>query len=254
MAERARSNSQVGEDIESEIDGLRSRIGELEASVSECRDTERMLRESEQKFRDLAEFSPNMIFINRNGRVTYANRICEEVMGYRREEFYASDFDFRYIIAPESRERIAENFRRHSAGEDVPPYEYTLLTKEGKRLHALISSKLIRINGERAILGIVTDITYLKNTEHSLRESYETILTVLESIDADVYVADMESHEILYANSQVQKSFGDDPTGKTCYKVFRQERPPADIAPMTPSSIKKASRPVYTSGSVSIRS
>jgi len=42
---------------------------------------EEALRESEKKFRALAEQSPNMIFINKKGRVVYANQKCEEIMG-----------------------------------------------------------------------------------------------------------------------------------------------------------------------------
>ena len=55
---------------------------------------EEALRESEEKFRNLAERSPNMIFINKKGRVVYANWRCEEILGYKREEFYSPGFDF----------------------------------------------------------------------------------------------------------------------------------------------------------------
>ena len=65
-----------------------------QTEIVERRLAEQVLRESEEKFRNLAEQSPNMIFINRGGRVVYANRRCEELMGYTREEFYAPGFDF----------------------------------------------------------------------------------------------------------------------------------------------------------------
>jgi PAS domain-containing protein len=77
-----------------------------QAEIAERRVAEQVLRESEEKFRNLAEQSPNMIFINRGGRVVYANRRCEELMGYSREEFYSPDFDFRDLISPEHREMV----------------------------------------------------------------------------------------------------------------------------------------------------
>ena len=46
------------------------------------------------------EQSPNMIFINKGGRVVYVNKRCVADMGYSREEFYAPDFDFMALIAP----------------------------------------------------------------------------------------------------------------------------------------------------------
>jgi PAS domain-containing protein len=49
----------------------------------------------ESMFRIMAEKSPNMIFVNKGGRVIYANEKCEEIMGYSKEEFYSPDFYFR---------------------------------------------------------------------------------------------------------------------------------------------------------------
>ena len=89
--------------------------------LSERRQTEVSLRESEEKFRNLAEQSPNMIFINSRGRVVYANRKCEEVMGYSREEFYAEDFDFLSLIDPRDVSQIKAVFARHLAGEEILP-------------------------------------------------------------------------------------------------------------------------------------
>jgi PAS domain S-box-containing protein len=142
--------------------------------VTERKLAEQALRESEEKFRGLAEQSPNMIFINRKGRVVYANRRCEEIMGYRREEFYSPDFDFLEMVAPECRDLVKENFSKHRRGEEVHPYEYTLRTKDGKKIEAILNSRLITYGGEPAILGIVTDITERKHVEQELRKrSYD---------------------------------------------------------------------------------
>jgi len=137
--------------------------------LSERRHTERKLRESEEKFRNLAEQSPNMIFINSRGRVVYANRKCEEVMGYSREEFYDDEFDFLSLIDPKDVSRVQEAFGRHLAGEEVPPYEYGLLTKSMQSLDAIITTKLIKYENQPALLGIITDISARKRTERLLQ-------------------------------------------------------------------------------------
>ncbi len=132
---------------------------------------EKVLRESEEKFRNLAEQSPNMIFIWSSGHVVYANRQCSLIMGYSRAEFYDPSFDFMAMTAPGSEATVKDAFRRHRNGEEVPPYEYTLLTRQGRRLDAILTSKLIRYAGATAILGTITDITTRKHTElllHSL--------------------------------------------------------------------------------------
>lgn len=139
--------------------------------ITPLKRAEAALRESEEKFRNLAEQSPNMIFINHRGRVMYANSRCEECMGYTKEEFYAPDFDFLTLIVPEHRDRVTENFRLHAMGREVPPVEYTLCTRGGQRIEAILATRLIPYHGDRAILGTVTDVTSLKQAEEALRQA-----------------------------------------------------------------------------------
>ncbi len=143
----------------------------ISKEITDRKRGEEALRESEEKFRAVSEQSPNMIFINKAGKVVYANKVCEEIMGYKRDEFYSPDFDFLRLIAPESVDSIRSAFKRHMDGEEVEPYEYTLVNKEGNRIEAIITTKLMNYEGERAILGIVTDISERKRVEKALRES-----------------------------------------------------------------------------------
>jgi PAS domain S-box-containing protein len=145
------------------------RIAGIAEDITERRQALEALGESEEKFRTVTEQSPNMIFINRKGKVVYANRQCEQIMGYLRAEFYAPDFDFMTIVAPESRKLIQSNFEKHIQGKEIAPYEYTLINKTGKRIDVIITTKLIHYEGERSILGIVTDISERKLAEKRLR-------------------------------------------------------------------------------------
>ena len=139
--------------------------------ISGIRKAEEVRRESENKFRILAEKSPNMIFINQMGRIIYTNEQCTEVMGFTREEFSAPGFNFLFLISPEHVDLARENFLKHLQGREVPPHEYCLVTKGGKRVEAIITTKLIEYDNKPAILGIVTDITERKKMEKALMES-----------------------------------------------------------------------------------
>ena len=133
--------------------------------VTKRKKAEDALKESEEKFRNLAEQSPNMIFINQQGRIVYANRKCEELMGYTKEEFYSPDFNFYALISPEFIATIKSSFLKHLKGEEVNPYEHSLITKDGKRIEAILTTKIITYQGKNAILGTVNDIPERKKTE-----------------------------------------------------------------------------------------
>ncbi|MHC4402431.1 MAG: PAS domain-containing sensor histidine kinase [Planctomycetota bacterium] len=175
-------------------------------NVAERRRAEQALRESEEKFRILAERSPNMIFINQKGKVVYANQKCAETMGYTREEFYAPDFDFLTLIAPESVELTKSNFESHSRGEEVEPCEYALASKSGKRIDSIITTKLIPYGDEPAILGIVTDITERKQAEEALRESEEKFRILAERSPNMIFIN--RKGRVVYANERCEEIMG----------------------------------------------
>ena len=161
-----------------ELNG-RTAVLSITRDITERRKAETALRESEEKFRSVAEQSPNMIFINSQGRVVYANQKSADVMGYTREEFYAPGFEFMKLIAPESVEQIKSVYARHARGEDVESYEYALVTRDGRRIESIITTKLIDYGGSKAILGIVTDITERVRVDRALREEKERSQTYL---------------------------------------------------------------------------
>ncbi|MHC5077183.1 MAG: PAS domain-containing protein, partial [Planctomycetota bacterium] len=191
------------------------------------------LIESEEKFRILAEQSPNMIFINQRGKVVYANKKCEEVMRYSREEFYSQEFDFMSLIAPEYEESIKKAFNEHMQGREVEPFEYTVITKEGKRIESFYTTKLIKYKGENAILGTITDITDRKRMENALRKARDDWKNIFESIGDMVIILDRE-HRILDINVTAITALGlekDSITGKFCYKILHGSDKPAEGCP-----------------------
>jgi PAS domain S-box-containing protein len=155
-----------------------------------------LLKESEEKFKTLAEESPNMIFINKKGRVVYANEKCEKITGYKRKDFYSPNFDFLTLIAPECHETVRANFGRHLKGEEVEPYEHALVAKDGRRVEVLVSTKLMDYEGEKAILGILTDITERKRAEESLQKIHEQLELRVEERTAQLVQSKEQLEEV----------------------------------------------------------
>jgi PAS domain S-box-containing protein len=180
--------------------------------ITERKHTEEVLRESEEQFRTLAEQSPNMIFINSKAKIVYANQKCVDVMGYTKEEYYDSKFNFLDLIVPQHQNFIKDNFDKHLNGEDLQPYEYSLNTKDGKRIDVIISSKLIYYKGEKAILGIVTDLTELKHKEKALRKSEERYRNLIENQGEGIAIVDSKEY-FTFVNPAGERIFGVKPGG-----------------------------------------
>ncbi len=193
--------------------------------VTTQKQTEEALRESEEKFRVLSEESPNMIFINQMGRIVYVNKKCEEIMGYTKEEFYDPNFNYFCLIAPEFLEMTKKGFEEHKAGRKFESYEYALLTKQGNRLNAIISTKLITYGNEIAILGLVTDITERKKAESQIR----LLSTVVEQSTEGIAVCDLEG-KLFYVNKAFANAHGYNPDeliGKNLSIFHTPEQMPA---------------------------
>jgi signal transduction histidine kinase len=107
----------------------------------------------------------------------------------------------------------------------------------GLFIFILSEAFLLSIRSSRAFTLVETQRREVKQTnqaleneiidriqaERLLKESHERFLNVLDSIEADVYVADMETHEILFMNQHMKESFKNDFTGQKCWKAFRNE-------------------------------
>ncbi len=171
--------------------------------ITERKKIEQLMRESEEKFKTLAEKSPNMVFINRAGRIVYANQQCKDIMGYDFNELYDPRFNFMGLVAPEHAERIRTNFAKHAAGEDLPPVEYTLVSKNGLRIECILATKLIEYEGASAILGVVTDITERKKAEGILSLQSE----LLDAESDQIYLHDTDG-TIVYVNKAACVSHG----------------------------------------------
>jgi PAS domain S-box-containing protein len=76
------------------------------------------------------------------------------------------------------------------------------------------------------VIEHLRDISREKRAETKLREAHERLVTILNSIDAHVYVAEIDSFRILFMNQKMIDDFEGDFTGQKCHECFhRQTRP-----------------------------
>ncbi|RPI79190.1 MAG: PAS domain S-box protein [Desulfobacteraceae bacterium] len=144
----------------------------LNRDIQERIETEKALRESEQRFRELAELLPEAIFeMTPEGKVTFGNQKAHEYFGYTPEEIKRG-VNALDVISPEDRPRVQETIGRILAGEQSGLNEYRVVRKDGSSFPALFHSVLM-IHNERpvGIRGFSVDITEKKRIEAQLKQS-----------------------------------------------------------------------------------
>jgi PAS domain S-box-containing protein len=91
---------------------------------------------------------------------------------------------------------------------------------------ALTTVEMQRKELRDTIESYKTEVIQRVDAEEALRDSHERFLTVVDSIDANVYVADMATYEVLFMNKHVRDTFGHGLIGQTCWRVFRNGSEP----------------------------
>lgn len=125
------------------------------------------LRESEGKFRTLAETIPAAIFIHQGGKFLYANPAGELLTGYGHDEILGREFW--ELVHPEYRHLIRDNAGKRLAGEQLAnQYEFKIVARNGEEKWVIMSAGTMDYQGKTAIIGTVFEITERKNLESRL--------------------------------------------------------------------------------------
>ncbi len=72
------------------------------------------------------------------------------------------------------------------------------------------------------------EIIERKEAEARVSESYKSLATILDGIDADIYVVDIESHSIILMNQHMKNGLGKGSLEKPCYKLVTGKEVPCD--------------------------
>jgi PAS domain S-box-containing protein len=197
--------------------------------ITDRKRAESALRNSERRYRTISEITSDYAYAFRvepDGKLVneWTTGALQRVTGYSRNEFIAlGGWDF--LIHPDD-VAITQNQLKVLLSNRKQVVEYRIVTKEDQVRWMRDDARPVWSNSEARVIrieGAVRDITDSKQAQEALKSAHIRFLTVLESIDATIYVADMETHEILFMNKHMIDSFGRDMTGEICWQVFRCE-------------------------------
>lgn len=205
------------------------------------------LKESEDKFRGIAERSFDLIFmVDKSGNVTYASPALERLFLYRPEDVMGQPFE-KFVMASDARDML-DIYGRFNHGEEIGTQRLTLLKKDGS--HAFVEFNLSRIyeNGVHVgTQGIVRDVTDRKKFEEALIENKDKYKLIFENVNDGIVFMD-SSGKIIEVNSKIKEIFGigqKELDGKD-FREFSHLFPPEDfgkIMKIFENILTKASSP-----------
>jgi PAS domain S-box-containing protein len=181
------------------------------------------LRTAEQQFRYLADNLAVGIFIHQDGILRYAGREGVRLLGYDspHDLIGRSVFEF---VHPKDRERVIDIAHNRVAGESVPDqYEARLVKRDGSILDVQIYSTLTEYEGQLATQGVFVDISARKQEEARIRESRESLQTIIDSMPFGVMITGKDKR-IRHANRSALASIGysseEDVVGRICHETM----------------------------------
>ena len=163
--------------------------------ITDRKQMEKKLMNSEEKFRTLAESSPFAIMVHQGDYWIYANRAAVEISGYTEEELYSMRFwDF---VHPDHKNMGKQIGLDRQQGKVVPrDYELKIITKNGAEKWVSLTGNKIQYEDKPTALISVIDITERKQAEKELHKSEEKYRSLVENAREGIFQSTAEGHHI----------------------------------------------------------
>lgn len=176
--------------------------------ISHRKTAEEALKESEEKYKELANYLPQIVFeTDENGMITFVNQNAFDFFGYTQTDL-ANGLNALNLLVPQDRNRALENIGKVLKGERVGSVEYISQRIDGSKVPIIIyANRILRENKPVGLRGTIINLTEQKRSEKLLRESEVRFRTALEANPDPVVIYDVEG-DVTFFNHAFSEVFG----------------------------------------------
>lgn len=192
-------------------------------------EAEEYLVASEERFRQLAENIREVFWLGSPDwrKIFYISPAYEEIWGKSCDSLYAQPLSW-FDPLPEEDKKTIQAFLQEKIEVDFDEIifpKYRLMQSDGSTRWIAARAYPIRDSSGRVfrIAGIAEDITEQKRNDEYQQINEKRFKAIMDSMDSLIYVADMESYELLFLNKYGRDIWGEI-TGKPCWKALQADR------------------------------
>ena len=138
--------------------------------ITERKEMEDVLRESEEKYRELVDLAQDGILVLQDGMIQFANPYLGTMTGYEVSELVGTEFK-QYIDASSYQEIMDRFFVDEEEVSRPSNYETKLIHKDGSECYVEYNANSITYKGKQAFLVLIRNIHNRKQAEAALKKS-----------------------------------------------------------------------------------
>ena len=185
--------------------------------ITDKKEFEENLKESEAKYRNLAEQSPQCITILTEDQFLYYNPAFKKLVGYSDDELnQMSANDVWDLVHPEDRSELTIRMRDKIAGRPTAShFEYRFVRKNGEILWVESYTSKVDYGGNTAIQTVIVDRTDRRQTERELRYAKDRALLYLDLMGHDL----AQQLQVILNSSALMRSATDESRKDMFYNV-----------------------------------
>jgi len=192
--------------------------------ITERKQTEDALRESEERFRQFFENEPEYCYMtSAEGIILDINNAALKTLGYKKGELVGKSLQT--VFAPESLPKLEQLIAQWKKTGSIKDQEVRILAKNGTRRTVLLSTGAVRDEDGKILYGVSVqrDITEHKWVKEALQKTEEHLRIFVEGAsDGCIYVD--QDGIILFANERMKGILADPhPEGKPLSAFYDEE-------------------------------
>lgn len=176
--------------------------------ITERKTADIALRESEKRFRELAELLPELVFeVDLQGKIQFVNNVAFGVFGYLPKDY--GEMGLVNFVANEDKEKVKGYLNSVVTNQEIENIEFTAIRKDDRRFPAFIHAAVVTnaIQQATGLRGIIVDITSQKKIEAQLRASEEFSTSLLTNASHPIIVVNPDT-SIQYVNPAMEALTG----------------------------------------------